>query len=332
MMILADKIMEERKKNGWSQEELAEQLGVSRQSVSKWESAQSVPDLTRILQMADLFGVTTDYLLKDNCEKKEDNVPLNEAVKTVKDVRTVSMEEASDYLIIQKRTAPIIAFAVSLCIMSPILLIVLAGLADGGMLGISENLACGLGLVVLLVMVAVAVFFFIQCGGEVKKYDYLENKNLETAYGVDGMVRDKKEAFSRQYNLYISVGVILCIISCIPLIAMSLITEKSYIIVAMVGVLLFIVAIAVNMFVRVGIINSSFDKLLQEGDYTQNKKKSATVIDRIAGIYWLIVTAVYLGWSFATNKWDISWVVWPVGGVLFAAVILIVKIVIKEES
>lgn len=61
-MILAEKISEERKKNGWSQEELAEKLSVSRQSVSKWESGQSVPDLNRILEMARIFGVTTDYL------------------------------------------------------------------------------------------------------------------------------------------------------------------------------------------------------------------------------------------------------------------------------
>lgn len=67
-MILADKIIEERKKNGWSQEELAEKLGVSRQSVSKWESAQSVPDLNRILNMSKIFGVSTDYLLKDEID------------------------------------------------------------------------------------------------------------------------------------------------------------------------------------------------------------------------------------------------------------------------
>ena len=68
-MILADKITEERKKNGWSQEDLAEKLGVSRQSVSKWESAGSVPDLQKIIQLADLFGVSTDYLLKDEIEE-----------------------------------------------------------------------------------------------------------------------------------------------------------------------------------------------------------------------------------------------------------------------
>ena len=67
-MILADKIIELRKKNGWSQEELAEKLGVSRQAVSKWEGAQSVPDIQRILEMSRLFGVSTDYLLKDDMD------------------------------------------------------------------------------------------------------------------------------------------------------------------------------------------------------------------------------------------------------------------------
>ena len=62
-MILADKIISLRKKAGWSQEELAQQLGVSRQSVSKWEGAQSVPDLDRILQLSRRVGVTTDDLL-----------------------------------------------------------------------------------------------------------------------------------------------------------------------------------------------------------------------------------------------------------------------------
>ena len=65
-MIFADKLIALRKKAGWSQEELAEQLGVTRQSVSKWEGAQSVPDIDKILQMSRLFGVTTDYLLKDD--------------------------------------------------------------------------------------------------------------------------------------------------------------------------------------------------------------------------------------------------------------------------
>lgn len=71
-MILADKIIALRKKAGWSQEELAEQLGVTRQSVSKWEGAQSVPDMDKVVQMSRLFGVTTDFLLKDELSEEEE--------------------------------------------------------------------------------------------------------------------------------------------------------------------------------------------------------------------------------------------------------------------
>lgn len=77
-MIFADKLISLRKKAGWSQEELAEQMDVTRQSVSKWEGAQSVPDLDKMIRLSELFGVSTDYLLKDeieeagNCDLSED--------------------------------------------------------------------------------------------------------------------------------------------------------------------------------------------------------------------------------------------------------------------
>lgn len=64
-MIFADKLILLRKKAGWSQEELAEQMNVTRQSVSKWEGAQSIPDLEKIIKLSQLFGVSTDYLLKE---------------------------------------------------------------------------------------------------------------------------------------------------------------------------------------------------------------------------------------------------------------------------
>ena len=64
-MILADKIIYLRKRAEWSQEELAEKMGVSRQSISKWEGAQSIPDMNRLLKLSQIFGVSTDFLLKD---------------------------------------------------------------------------------------------------------------------------------------------------------------------------------------------------------------------------------------------------------------------------
>ena len=92
-MILADKIIRLRKKNGWSQEELAEKMNVSRQAVSKWESAQTVPDLEKILQLSGLFGVTTDYLLKDELESEEYTDSTAES-----GVKRVTLAEANEFI------------------------------------------------------------------------------------------------------------------------------------------------------------------------------------------------------------------------------------------
>lgn len=146
-MILADKIIDLRKKNGWSQEELAEKLGVSRQAVSKWESAQAIPDLGRVLAMADLFSVTTDYLLRD-----ENEAPTPAAVEdgaSDSNVRRVSMEEASAFLALCRKQAPTRALAVSLCVLSPIpLLMILSRTGEGPAAGVGSII----GVVILLLL------------------------------------------------------------------------------------------------------------------------------------------------------------------------------------
>lgn len=119
-MILADKIIDLRKKAGMSQEELAEKLGVSRQSVSKWEMAQSTPDLNRILKMSEIFGVTTDYLLKDKIDLAKPEATANISVEDIHDeteppLTYVSMKEANDFLSKNKKHAFFIALGVALC-------------------------------------------------------------------------------------------------------------------------------------------------------------------------------------------------------------------------
>ncbi len=73
-MNIADRIQHLRKTKGLSQEELADQIGTSRQTISKWESGQSAPDLEKIVRMSDFFEVTTDYLLK-GIEPKPVDIP-----------------------------------------------------------------------------------------------------------------------------------------------------------------------------------------------------------------------------------------------------------------
>ena len=97
IMILADKIINLRKKNGWSQEELAEKLNVSRQAVSKWEGAQSTPDLEKILMMSKIFGVTTDFLVKDEIEMEEISEDAENSEEKTKRKRNVLITAIAAY-------------------------------------------------------------------------------------------------------------------------------------------------------------------------------------------------------------------------------------------
>ena len=170
-MILADKIMDLRKKNGWSQEELAEKLDVSRQSISKWESAQSIPDMGRILRLSEVFGVTTDYLLKDDIDLP---VPV-ESPEPAFAGRPVTMEEANAFLRERSFAAPRIALGVLLCVLSPAALILLSAAQEYGYISLSENQAGGIGLVALIALVSAAVALFVVCGQRTARFEYLEN-------------------------------------------------------------------------------------------------------------------------------------------------------------
>lgn len=92
-MKLAEKLFELRKEKGWSQEKLAEQINVSRQSISKWESGQVLPEIEKIIELSKIFQVTTDYLLLDeNSEKASTAVILEEDKdKYYKEVKSFSI-------------------------------------------------------------------------------------------------------------------------------------------------------------------------------------------------------------------------------------------------
>ncbi len=316
-MILADKIIDLRKKCGWSQEELAEKLNVSRQAVSKWESAQSIPDLERVIAMSHLFSVSTDYLLKEEMETSAPQA-MNEEDASVAGIRRVSMEEASEFLNVKKETSPKIALGAAVCCLSPVPLLLLCALTTKNI--VEENTAVALGLVTLILAVAFAVVNFITCGMKTGAYEYLEKEPIETAYGVNGMVREQMKMQRETYIRNNVLGVMLCILSVLPLICIALLGGDGAWVIAAVCLLLAMVAVAVYLFISVGIPQASFDKLLEQGDYTRTRK--AMNRTAFAPVYWCVVTAAFLGYSFVTNDWGRSWIFWPVAGVLFAGLYL----------
>ena len=324
-MIFADKVIALRKKAGWSQEELAERLNVSRQSVSKWESAQSVPDIDRILQMSRLFGVTTDYLLKDDMEEPE--VTGEESASPL---RRVTMQQASDYLALRRAAAPRMAIATFLCVVSPVPLLALSAMTGFSQFRVTEHVAAGIGLSVLMVLVAVAVTLFLSCGAKVKEYEFLEKEPFETEYGVSGMVKERRKAFAPTCTRLNIVGTLLCILSVIPLFVAVCMDTIDIFYVGAACLLLVVAGFGCMAFVYGGTIQSATEKLLEDGEYTRLSKARSPIIGAVSGGYWLVVVAVFLYYTYGpkgNGNGQHSWFIWAIAGVLFGAIMLVLKTV-----
>ena len=155
----------------------------------------SVPDMNRILKLSELFDVSTDYLLRDEMEEEEKNPAADEKIadETGEKLVPVSMELANDYLAHCQKVSVPCAFGVFLCIMSPVFLLLLSGAGEANRYtytsvdGRSGRL---LGTTILILLIVAAVSIFVITGHYDEKYDFLEKEALDTAYGVDGMVRD----------------------------------------------------------------------------------------------------------------------------------------------
>ncbi len=341
-MILAEKIMRLRKQQGWSQEDLAIRLNVSRQSVSKWESGASLPDLDKILQLGELFSVSTDFLLKDEIEEPDRiKQEMNEASgetgeenrwKEEKRSRTVSRAEAEDYLTLVRKVSWKKAAAVSICVLSAVPLIVLAGIAEYRGNFMTEDRAGILGVIILFIIIACAVAVFISTGMQLERYDYLEKEPVVLLYDVKEMIQQMKENFEPTKRTCMITGVTICILSAVPLLCVVMINESEFAMVLSVAGLLVLISVAVFLFVYTGVISGGYNKLLEEEDYTREKKVQNKKSEEFGGIYWSAVTAVYLLISFLTKRWDLTWLVFAVGGLLYAAVFGILAFITNKKN
>lgn len=324
-MTLEEKITLLRKQNGWSQEELADRLDISRQSVSKWESGASMPELDKIIRLSEIFGVSTDYLLKNELEApsaslpaaKTDPIPLNPPSRPLK---KITAEEIHSYLDLRKLTSRYIGLGTSLCILSPICLILLSQFAENGKelmgLPITENAAAGIGMTILFVMIAIAVSLFISNGMKLEKYEYLEKETFLLEKPLIEEIQQAKEDFAPRFRANIVIGTVMCILALVPIFLTLAFSKKETLMTACIAFLLVLIAFAVPRFIVAGMTEDSFSVLLQINEY---KPENKGITDMLSGAYWCIITAIYLGISFLKNNWGISWIIWPIAGLLYAA-------------
>ena len=251
-----------------------------------------------------------------------------EAADYQEEGRYVSLVQAQEYLEMSGKYSVYTAVGVMLCIFSPIALIFLCGLSTMGIL--SENLAGFVGIMALFALIIVAVGIFIYTGNQMEDFEYLKKEVLLLDKGTEEYIREEKRRNKASYSIKKTIGVILCIISVLPLLGCGfLLEDQDAVLIFCTCFLLLVVGFGVLILIIAGTEEESYHVLLQEEDFKKNKKGKE--LDTIGTVYWCLVTAVYLGWSFWTFRWGFTWIIWPVAGVLYGAIAAIYNAVRGKE-
>lgn len=329
-MIFSEKVMGLRKKKGWSQEELAEKLNISRQSVSKWESGASIPDIDKIILLSGLFGVSTDYLLKDEMETEE--ISETEFKCEESGAKCVSVEDADNFMRLKRKLAVPAGLGTALCVLSPIPMMLLAGMTEFTNFGLTEDMAGGFGVTILLILLAIGVGVLVHGEMKLSKYEYIEKENVTLQYGVRGIVERNRDGFAKTEGLVMTVGTVLCIVGVVPLMVAAAFSAPDMVYIICMAVLLGLVAVAVFLFVWAGGIKGSFNMLLQEGDYSEAEKLARKRMAYFPGAYWCTVVAVFLAVGLKRDEWKMTSIIWPVAALLFVVLWLIIKSIMVAKA
>lgn len=254
----------------------------------------------------------------------------------------MSFAQAQECLTTYRRASRGIGIGVVLCILAVVPLFVMLSLFEFHLFSQSVAVAVGLGL--LFVLVAAAVVLFIFCGLRISRYEeWKTNGVLLDQPGMD-WARQQKVRLSRYFPLRIALGVVLCILSVVPMLVTGVLMdgaplEDGAVLMAL-SALFPIAAVGVYQFISAGMMDSCCKMLLGELNSgpalspadAKTGKKVPTVVEIVAQIYWPLVVVAYLVWSFWTGDWWISWILWPIAGILFGIFAGVVESVAKWKA
>lgn len=230
----------------------------------------------------------------------------------------IEIEEANNYLDTIKHTSFLTGIGVSLCIIGASILILLFQLMEDGIIfkTLSKHISSFAIVMPLIVLVAIAVGLFIYSSSKTEKYKFIDKYgDYTTSYSAKQILNEKYEIHKPKATLATILGVCLCILSPFCIFIGSIIygEESAYGVVF----LLLLITAAVFIFINFGSYENAYKKLLQIEDYSINKRKTNKAIGAIAGFFWPCIAAIYLFISFIFNSWHISWIIFPIAGILF---------------
>ena len=291
-----------RKDKRLSQEDLAEQLGVSRQAVSKWERGEGYPEIDTVIVISNLFGVTLDYLLKDNDE---------DVSSTIEEGIVLSTVELDDFLLFKKRNAFIIATATMVIIMSLSLVVFF------------ENNSLAIG--AMLILVALAVGSMIMVGILSEKYEYLEKKPILLKSNDLERMKEKQEKYRITFAKMIAAGIFLIILGTAVVATFEgglqfvfVTNPTSFTILrrgAATGYLLWAVAIAVFMFIYSGITRETYQQICNSKEYMKEIEEEEQE-SKYYAITMPVASVIYVILGMLFDLWNQGWVIFPVVAIL----------------
>lgn len=299
-----------RKRDNITQEQLAETLEVSRQSVSKWESDTTYPEMDKLLQLANLFHCSLDDLVQ-------------------KDISTQYVEDKCNYDEFMNQFSKRITTGVGLILSGVTLMIFLTALLPQTQ-GFDVE-ALGAIVFFLFVVAAVAIFIVsgLQMGYFEKKYPYIENFYTE----------NEKEIFHKKLIKLVTTGVVLIIFGIILAIGMDAMISYSNPMRENLdelsgGIFMLLVTIAVVLFVYAGTQDSKYniDHYNLMHDHNSETYKNDKKIGLICGCIMMVATMIYLACGFIGNLWRIAWVVYPIFGIGCGIVAIVINRNNEEEQ
>lgn len=301
-MSFSENLVNLRKDKKISQEVLADTLNVSRQTVYKWESDQSYPEMEKLLIMCDMFNVTLDELVKGNVE-------VNKAVDPNKNKEN-ALKEAKRYGIYTG-----IATAIILIGIAALLFIIGEG---------NNDLLCIIGVAILLVCIGIATVIYIFTGMNHEEF-IKDCKDLEFSF-----TREEEKQLSRKSSLFVGIGVFLIIIGIVTLILLYSL-ENYYIsdTAIPVGILMIIISISTFIFIYYGQIEScmkkqEITKLIKSSDEKAIKVSNANkIVGKLSGVIMILATIIFLAIGLICDDWDLCWISFPIGGLCCAIVAII---------
>lgn len=257
-----------------------------------------------------------------------------ESAKEYEEVYPMDLGQAKEYVSWKISFGYYIALGVALCICSPVCACILDALSEGGIL--SSRFGEMAGALAMFAMVAAGVAIFIIKGiADEGREGKLKRKKVQLDYEAKKYMEQEKEAYMTKFGVFIAIGVVFCIVSVVPVIIIEAFVEGTnfFWLEDVAGAMLFIlVAIGVSCFITAGVRQGAYEVVLGEKVLKNPREEENEVMNVVSRIYWLVVTLIYLSWSFFSGAWGTTWVIWPLAGILFGIVAVVVKTITKNSS